>query len=119
MPRRRTNDLWGGRSPWVSIYEARYESQHYDSWNNERVYRLCRLVGCQTEDLCAYAGEFSKAAVSRHLKQNRWPVPLVLHFVKLERFVSGLRSPDMQDITTAQLMARGSQESQEQRAHHD
>lgn len=103
---RRTDlaDLFGGKSPWVSIYEARYQSLGFDKWNNERVFSLCRSIGCKTEDLCAYAGEFRALNVNRYLKQNRWPLPLVLHFDRIERFITNLRSPGMQDQTAAQMM---------------
>lgn len=77
-----------------------------DSWTNERVYALCGRIGCQVEDLAAYAGETRNGNVKRYLKENRWPVPLVLHFWKLDRYISGLHSPDMQDMTLAQMLAR-------------
>lgn len=76
----------------------------FHKWDNARVFALARQIGCQTEDLAAYAGELRAGNVNRYLKQNRWPLPLVLHFDRLERFIAGLTSPGMQDQTTAQMI---------------
>lgn len=105
MRKLKVTELFGGASPWVGIYRARYSSHGFDKWNNERVNALCQRIGCQVVDLAAYAGEFRNANVQKYLKSNHWPVPLVLHFVKIERFLCKLHAPDMQDITMAQMLA--------------
>lgn len=99
--------LWKGPSPWVTIIRRRYEAQKLHLWDNERVWQLCRTVGCTVPELCAWAGETRAATVGMYLKEDRWPMHLTLHFFKLERFKSGLRGADVQDLTGAQLFEFG------------
>jgi hypothetical protein len=81
-----------------------YEKQHLHDWDNERVYRLCRLFHCTVHELCAIAGEFENQLVARYLRTQYWPMTLTVQWNKLLRARMGMRVPDSQDMLAAKYL---------------
>src|SRR5438552_5732050 len=88
----------------MAVVQHDYEKLGLHRWGNDKVAKLCRLFNCTVGDLCALCGEFDLGRIRRYIKQNRWPMTLVLQWYKLERFRVGARSPDTQEAFAAQIL---------------
>lgn len=124
----KSEDLWERESPQTTLIRHSYENRGIQKWNNERIARLSRLIGCDPYELCAIAGVFSKNRIrSLWRKRQVWPPEIALHFANLEAFIYQVKfhsaqPPTAQQVETAKLITdacAGAAESPQERPHHD
>jgi hypothetical protein len=105
--------LWEGETPWMQSVRFEYERDRLHCWDNQKIFRACQLLHCTVYELCALVGQFHKIAVDTHIKNNKWPMYMTIPINKLLRFRTGLRTPDIQDMLSARLIARAEKEEEQ------
>lgn len=100
--------LWEGTPPTEYLIENLYREAGLDSWTNDQVLRVCRLLNCTIHELCALAGIFDYPTRDRYYRRNKWPCTVALHFWKLQLFALNIKSPDEQDYAAAKVLNNGS-----------
>lgn len=102
---------WEAESPNVVLIKEHFKELQLEAFDNDRVSRICRTCGCTLPELCAVAGIFKRGAIKAMWENNRWPAPVALHFIALERcaneriFQTAVQ-PSPQEIEAASLLAR-------------
>ena len=68
------------------------------------------MIRCTPRELCALAGCFSKDKVDYYWEKNKWPVPMAIHFRRLEEQINRIKfkhetddGPGIEDIELARV----------------
>lgn len=78
------DDFWDGLPPKLVLLEHHFRERGLYNWDNARVLVLAKTLRVTIRELCAMAGEFSKARIKKNLHHKEWPLPIALHFERME-----------------------------------
>ena len=96
--------LWGDEdSPWVATAKYVFERDGLFEWDNNSLLRLCNLLRCRVEDLCAHAGMFDREFIRECIGKNSWPPFLSVQWQRLLKFKIGVRAPDRQEALAVKM----------------
>lgn len=104
--------FWIACDPSMTLLRHGYQKS-MKGWRNERIRRIADELKVEIPHLCAVGGVFSKFMIKKYYKNNRWPMHLILTFMRIEAFLNqrgtGIREINPDDAAIALLISRGTQ----------
>lgn len=85
------DSLWEDETPTVFLIRAAHEKVNPHKWDKVRFTRLTILWNITAYELSAMAGVYDKQRAQRMFQEQNWPMPVRLHFCRLETLAHQLK----------------------------